>query len=62
MQTVVLLREKVQLTTPIMLKPMRRAAGPPVLKAPPDPTKRPAPMEPPMAIMFKCLAFMVLFN
>lgn len=34
------------------------AAGPPVAKAEPDPTKKPAPIEPPMAIMFKCLVFL----
>ena len=39
--------------TPIIEKQMRSEAGPPVVKAEPEPTKKPAPMEPPMAIMFK---------
>lgn len=36
---------------------MTSAAGPPVARADPDPTNRPVPIEPPMAIICKCLCF-----
>jgi hypothetical protein len=42
---------------PMMMKSMIRDAGPPLLKALPEPTNRPAPMEPPMAIICMCLPF-----
>lgn len=42
-----------KIITPMMEKQMRSEAGPPEVKADPEPTKKPAPMEPPIAIMFK---------
>lgn len=38
-------------------KPTSRAAGPPVAKAEPLPTKRPVPIAPPMAIICMCRPF-----
>ncbi len=32
----------------MIMKPSSTAAGPPVVKAPPEPTKRPAPIAPPL--------------
>jgi len=37
-------------------------AGPPVERADPDPTKRPVPMDPPIAIICKCLFFKLLVS
>lgn len=48
--------------TPIMMKSMTSEAGPPEFKALPDPTKRPAPIEPPMAIICMCLPLRDLFS
>lgn len=45
-----------ELTTddpPIIVQSMTNAAGPPRRSAPPDPMKRPVPMEPPTAIICK---------
>jgi hypothetical protein len=41
-----------------MQKQMNTDPGPPAVRAVPDPTKKPVPIEPPMAIMFKWRGFM----
>lgn len=43
---------------PMIRKSTRSEPGPPVLKALPEPTKKPAPMEPPIAIICRCRGFM----
>jgi hypothetical protein len=48
-----------KLTTPIRPNPISNAAGPPVDKALPEPTNKPAPIEPPIAIMLKWRLFNV---
>lgn len=35
---------------PIMAKSRSRVAGPPFARAPPEPTKKPAPIEPPKCV------------
>jgi len=40
--------------TPTRTKPIRREAGPPIAKAFPHPMKRPAPMDPPIAMNWRC--------
>ncbi|GAO46398.1 hypothetical protein G7K_0629-t1 [Saitoella complicata NRRL Y-17804] len=48
--------------SPIKEKSINNAAGPPFANALPLPTKRPVPMEPPIAIICKCLPFNLLFK
>ena len=38
--------------TPTSTNPIKIDPGPPVLSAPPEPMKRPVPMDPPSAIIF----------
>ena len=38
---------------PMIMKPSSTAPGPPVVKAPPEPTKRPAPIAPPLGQVSK---------
>jgi hypothetical protein len=39
--------------SPMIMKPSSTEAGPPVVKAPPEPTKRPAPIAPPLGQVSK---------
>ncbi|GME84365.1 unnamed protein product [Ambrosiozyma monospora] len=48
--------------TPTKIQAIKIPAGPPLCKAEPEPTNKPVPMEPPMAIICKCLDFNDLFN
>ncbi|KAH3684629.1 hypothetical protein WICPIJ_004385 [Wickerhamomyces pijperi] len=47
---------------PTIVQQIESDAAPPVLKAEPDPMNNPVPIEPPRAIICRCLAFKPLCN